>query len=58
MTKEEYQLHAHECRALARGVQSEEHRTQLLKMAEAWDNFAQGADRVAKAKQTLAYVHQ
>ena len=32
--------HAAECRALARQVQDEEHRNQLLRMADAWDNFA------------------
>jgi hypothetical protein len=53
MKKEEYRLHAQECRTLARGVQAEEHRAQLMKMAEAWDNFAQGADRAAKAKESI-----
>ena len=31
--------HAAECRVLARHVQDEEHRNQLLRMADAWDNF-------------------
>jgi hypothetical protein len=46
----EYRQHAQECRALARAVHSEEHRAQLMKMAEAWESFAQQADRAAKAK--------
>jgi hypothetical protein len=44
----EYRQHAEECRMLARAVHTEEHRAQLMKMAEAWDNFAQEADRRAK----------
>ena len=39
----EYRQHAQECRALARFAQNEEHRVQLIKMAETWEKLA--ADR-------------
>jgi len=46
----EYRKHAQECRALARNVQNEEHKNQLLKMAEAWDSFAGEHERLEKSK--------
>ena len=46
----EYRKHAQECRALARNVQNDQHKTQLLKMAEAWDSFAAERERVEHAK--------
>lgn len=49
----EYRKHAGECRALARNVQNEEHRNQLLKMADAWDNFAVESERSERARQTV-----
>ena len=49
----EYRKHAQECRALARNVQNEEHKGQLLKMAQAWDSFATQHERSEPA-QTLA----
>ena len=42
----EYRKHAQECRALARNVQNEEHKNQLLKMAQAWDSFAGEHERL------------
>jgi hypothetical protein len=36
----EYQAHAKECRGLAAQVISDEHRKQLLAMAETWESFA------------------
>ena len=42
----EYRKHAQECRALARNVQNEGHKGQLLKMAEAWDSFAAERERI------------
>ena len=36
----EYRQHAGECRALARSAQNEEHRVQLIKMAETWEKLA------------------
>ena len=47
----EYRLHAQECRALARNAQNEEQRTQLLKMAEAWDNFAAERERLIRSQE-------
>ena len=41
----EYRKHAQECRVLARNVQNEEHKKQLLKMAEAWDKFGEERER-------------
>ena len=46
----EYRLHAQECRTLARNAQTEEQRTQLLKMAEAWDNFAAERERLMRTQ--------
>ena len=48
----EYRKHAAECRALARNVKNEQHRAQLLKMADAWENFAVENERVACPRQT------
>ena len=42
----EYRKHAEECRALARHVQNEGHKAQLVKMAEAWDSFAAERERL------------
>jgi hypothetical protein len=39
----EFRQHAQECRALAQQMQQGEHRAQLLKMAEVWEQLA--ADR-------------
>ena len=46
----EYRKHAQECRALARNVQNEGHKLQLLKMAEAWDSFAVERERVEQTR--------
>ena len=50
----EYRQHAGECRALARKLENDQQRNQLLKMAEAWDNFAAEAERAARARQSVA----
>jgi hypothetical protein len=36
----EFHQHAEECRALAAGAQSSEHREMLMKMARAWESLA------------------
>jgi len=46
----EYRQHAEECRALARKAQNDEQRAQLLKMAEAWENFATERERTSSSK--------
>jgi len=46
----EYRKHARECRALARNVQNEGHKFQLLKMAEAWDSFAAERERLEQTR--------
>ena len=51
-TAGEYRKHAAECRALARNVKNEQHRAQLLKMADAWENFAVENERVVRSGQT------
>jgi hypothetical protein len=46
MTKgAEYRKHAQEGRALARNVQNEEHKAQLLKMAQAFSKVISPTDR-------------
>ena len=46
----EFRQHAAECRAMARTVQKEDHRQQLLKMAEIWDSLATERERMQKLK--------
>jgi hypothetical protein len=47
----QHRHNAQECRNLARRAQNEQHRAQLLRMAEAWEDFAQEAERAERAKQ-------
>ena len=42
----EYRQHAQECRALARTTQTDDHRAQLLKMAETWETLATERERL------------
>jgi len=51
-TTGEYRKHAAECRALARNVKNEQHRAQLLNMADAWENFAVENERGTGPSQT------
>jgi len=46
----EYRHHALECRALARNAKADEHRAQLLKMAETWEALASERERVLKQR--------
>ena len=46
-----YKTNAQECRALARKAGNEEHRNNLLRMAEAWDNFAVEHERSNRSDQ-------
>jgi hypothetical protein len=48
----EYRKHAEECRSMARGLPDGEQRTQLLTMAETWDNLAR--ERESKLKKQAA----
>jgi len=48
----EYQQHANECLALARGMRNVEHREQLPKMAETWNKLAEDRERFLKQQQT------
>ena len=47
----DYRHHAQECRVLARNAPNEEQRTQLLKMAEAWEAFAAEHERMVRTKE-------
>jgi len=49
----EYRQHAQECRALARAAQNEEHRVQLIKMAETWENLAADREALLREHDTL-----
>jgi len=42
----EYRQHAQECRGLARTTQTDDHRAQLLKMAETWEALATERERI------------
>jgi hypothetical protein len=51
MTKaSDYRKNAQECRALARNVQNDSHKNQLIKMAEAWDSFAAERERLEQSR--------
>ena len=50
----EYRQHAQECRALARTTQTDDHRVQLLKMAETWETLATERERLLTEKDRLA----
>ena len=44
----EYRRHAEECRALALKAGTEEHRVQLLKMADTWASLAEERERMVE----------
>lgn len=44
----EYRVHALECRSLASQANSDEHRKQLLAMADTWETLADDRDRNSK----------
>jgi hypothetical protein len=44
----EYRVHALECRSLASQANSDDHRKQLLAMAETWETLADDRDRNSK----------
>ena len=46
----EFRQHAAECRAMARTIQKDDYRQQLLKMAEIWDSLADERERMQKLK--------
>ena len=48
---EEFRDHADECRKMARSTSNEDHRQQLLKMAEIWDSLAKERERMESKKQ-------
>jgi hypothetical protein len=47
---DEYRAHAAECIAMARKDQDEEHKRQLLKMAETWEMLAIHRERTSRKK--------
>ena len=50
----EYRQHAQECRALARGTNESEHRSQLLEMAATWDRLAEERSDLVRRHPELA----
>ena len=50
----EYRQHAHECRALARGLPAGEQRDQLLEMASTWDKLAEDRSILVRRHPELA----
>ena len=50
----EYRQHAEECRLLARKAESPEHREQLLKMTETWEQLAVERERLIARHPELA----
>ena len=43
---EEFRQHAAECRSMAKSTSNEDHRQQLLKMAEIWESLAVERERL------------
>jgi hypothetical protein len=52
----EYREHARECRSLAGGMQSADQRSQLLQMAEHWDQLAE--DRLDLIRKHPELAHE
>jgi hypothetical protein len=52
----EYRQHAEECRALSRSSRNDEHRSQLLKMAETWEGLAAERERLLKEQEEMDAV--
>jgi hypothetical protein len=50
----EYRHHAAECRALAQRMKDDNHRAQLLLMANTWESLADDRERRAQASPGLA----
>jgi hypothetical protein len=50
----EYQQHAEDCKALAAGATSPEHRDMLLKMAETWESLARNRESMVTRQQRIA----
>jgi hypothetical protein len=50
----EFRQHAAECRAMARTIQKEDYRQQLLKMAEMWESLACERERLQKIRDSKA----
>lgn len=48
---EEFRQHAAECRQMARATSNEDHRQQLVKMAEIWESLAKERERMQAKKQ-------
>ena len=51
----EYREHAMECRRLASQMQVEDHRDQLLSMAETWDRMAEERERLLTLKEERSF---
>jgi hypothetical protein len=49
----EYREHAQECRQLARNAQNVGQRTQLLEMAQTWENLALERERLLREQEEL-----
>jgi hypothetical protein len=47
---DEFRQHAAECRAMARNIRKDDHRQQLLKMADIWESLAVERERLQKIK--------
>jgi hypothetical protein len=48
---EEFREHADECRKMARSTSNEDHRQQLIKMAEIWESLAKERERMNAKKE-------
>ena len=49
----ELRQHAAECRAMARTIQKEDYREQLLKMAEIWESLAAESERMQRVRGSI-----
>ena len=53
---EDYRKHAEECRELARGAKSEEHRTMLLNMVATWEGLARDREEQIARQSRLSVL--
>jgi hypothetical protein len=54
----DYRQHAAECRKLGAGVQNQEHKAMLTKMAETWESLAKEREELIARQHRIAALEQ